>query len=87
MALPVAVTVSALLLIGSLSMQSLALHARQRADQQRHAAGQRDRLASAAMEFCSRPGTAILSAGWPSDQWDVASVCPAADPSTCARAA
>ena len=81
MALPIALTVSALLLVSSLSMQSLALHARQRADQQRHAAGQRDRLASAAMEFlqvAQGPQSCLLA--WPSDQWDAASVCPAADP-------
>ena len=81
MALPMAVTVSALLLISSLSMQSLTLHARQRVDQARHAAGQRDRLASAAMEFlqvAQGPQSCLLV--WPSDQWDVATVCPAADP-------
>ena len=81
MALPMAVTVSALLLISSLSMQSLALHARQRVDHERHAAGQRDRMASAAMEFlqvAQGPQSCLLP--WPSDEWDVASVCPASDP-------
>ena len=81
MALPVALTVSALLLFSSLSMQSLALHARQRADQDRTASGQRDRMASAAMEFLqSAHGSQSCLLAWPSDQWSVANVCPAADP-------
>ena len=81
MALPMAVTVSALLLISSLSMQSLALHARQRVDHERHAAGQRDRMASAAMEFlqvAQGPQSCLLA--WPSDQWDATTACPDAEP-------
>ena len=81
MALPIAITVSALLLVSSLSMQSLALHAQRRADQERHRSGQQDRMASAAMEFlqdAQGPQSRFLA--WPSDQWDAATVCPAADP-------
>ena len=81
MALPIALTVSALLLVSSLSMQSLAHHARRRADQDRTAAGQRDRMASAAMEFLQgAQGPQFCLLAWPSDQWDAATVCPAADP-------
>ena len=81
LALPIALTVSALLLVSSLSMQSLALHAQRRADQERHRSGQQDRMASAAMEFlqdAQGPQSCLLA--WPSDQWDAATVCPAADP-------
>ena len=81
MALPIALTVSALLLVSSLSMQSLALHAQRRADQERHTSGQRDRMASAAMEFLQdAQGQQSCLLAWSSDQWDAATVCPAADP-------
>ena len=81
MALPIALTVSALLLVSSLSMQSLALHARRRVDQERHTSVQRDRMASAAMEFLQvAQGTQSCLLAWPSDQWDKATICPAADP-------
>ena len=81
MALPIAVTVSALLLLSSLSMQSLALHANQRSHQARTAAHQRDSTASAAMEFLQHAqGEQSCLLAWPSDQWDASTVCPAADP-------
>lgn len=80
-ALPIAVSVSALLLLSSLSIQALAIHANQRSHQARTAAHQRDRTASAAMEFLQQAqGTQSCLLAWPSDQWDAASVCPAADP-------
>ena len=81
MALPIAVSVSALLLLSSLSIQALALHANQRSHQARTAAHQRDRTASAAMEFLQHAqGTQACLLAWPSDQWETTTVCPAAEP-------
>ena len=68
MALPIAVSVSAMLLLSSLSIQALALHANQRSHQARTAAHQRDRTASAAMEFLQHAqGTQACLLAWPSD--------------------
>jgi len=81
MALPIAVSVSALLLLSSLSIQSLALHASQRSHQARTAAHQLDRTASAAMEFLQHAqGTQSCLLAWPSDQWDATTACPDAEP-------
>ena len=80
MALPIAVTVSALLLLSSLSIR-LARHANQRSPQARTAAHQRDRTASAAMEVLRHAqGEQSCLLAWPSDQWDASTVCPAAEP-------
>ena len=81
MALPIAVSVSALLLVSSLSIQALAIHANQRSHQARTAAHQRDRTVSAAMEFLQHAqGTQSCLLAWPSDQWEATTVCPAAEP-------
>ena len=80
-ALPVALTASALLLISSLSIQSLGLHARQRSLQALTAAERGDRADSAAMEFLQQAqGNQACLLGWSSQQWDAASVCPTAEP-------
>ena len=70
-ALPLALTTSALLLLSSLSLQALALHARQRSSQALATAQTRDAERSLAMAFqqhaagaCLLPGFAFCGVGW-----------------------
>ncbi|WP_156918720.1 hypothetical protein [Synechococcus sp. CC9616] len=80
-ALPLALTTSSLLLLSSLSLQTLALHGQQRGRHQWQIASRRDAVRSAAMDFSqrSRAEQACLLA-WPSDQWSQLHECPTADP-------
>ena len=82
-ALPLALTTSALLLLSSLSLQTLALHGRQRSRLRLHRAHRRDALQSAAMRFLQQargPNACLL--GMPSAQWLLQGSihCPGSDP-------
>ena len=80
-ALPAAVSASALLLLSSLSLQTLALHQGQRSQVQLQRAQHTDALQSAAMVFLQQAHGAngcLLS--FPSARWSDPGVCPAADP-------
>jgi len=80
--LPLAISTSVVLLLGSASLHTLALHGRLRARQQWLATTQRDQLRSAAMTViaqASDPAQRCVLA-WPSSQWSgVAASCPEAD--------
>ena len=80
-ALPLALTTSSLLLLSSLSLQTLALHGQQRGRHQWQIASRRDAIRSVAMDFSqrSRAEQACLLA-WPSDQWPQLDGCVGADP-------
>lgn len=78
--LPMAVTASAVLLLSSLSLQTLALQARQRGRHPWHRAVGRDAAQSAAMDFARRsrgPQACLLQ--WSSDRWLDPQICPQAD--------
>lgn len=80
--LPLAITTSVVLLLGSASLHTLALHGRWRERQQWQSITQRDQLRSAAMMYldqASDPGQRCVLA-WPSSHWsELAVQCPDAD--------
>ena len=79
--LPLALSTAAILLLSSLSLQTLAMHGRQRSRQLNTAAEQADARQSVAMDFLQRASAAnrcLLA--MPSTQWGDSGVCPGADP-------
>ena len=80
--LPLAITTSVVLLLGSASLHTLALHGRWRERQQWQSITQRDQLRSAAMMVMAQaldPAQRCVLA-WSSSQWSgLASSCPEAD--------
>ena len=79
-ALPLALTTSALLLLSSLSLQTLALHARQRSRQSLATAQTRDAERSVAMAFQQHAaGAHACLLALPSSEWDGSAVCPGAN--------
>ena len=80
-ALPLALTTSALLMLSSLSLQTLALHARQRSHQALATAQTRDAERSVAMAFQQHAtGAHACLLALPSSEWDGSAVCPGANP-------
>ena len=80
-ALPLALTTSALLLLSSLSLQTLALHARQRSSQALVTAQTRDAERSVAMAFQQHAaGAHACLLALPSSEWDLPAGCPGANP-------
>ena len=81
-ALPLALTSSALLLLSSLSLQTLALHARQRSHQALAIAQTRDAERSVAMAFQQQSiGANACLLALPSPEWELPGRCPGANPS------
>ena len=81
-ALPLALTTSALLLLSSLSLQTLALHARQRSRQALATAQNRDAERSVAMVFQQHAaGAHSCLLRLPSSAWPVPDRCPDANAS------
>ena len=79
--LPIAITSSSILLLSSLSLHTLALQTRQRAQQQWHVAQRRDALLTAVMHFAQRSrGQEACLLAWPSELWPAEAACPAANP-------
>ena len=79
-ALPLALTTSALLLLSSLSLQTLALHARQRSHQAMVTAQTRDAERSVARAFQQHAASAhACLLALPSSEWDGSAVCPGAN--------
>lgn len=81
--LPIAIASSSILLLSSLSLHTLALQTRQRAQQQWHVAQRRDALHSAVMHFAQRSrGQEACLLAWPLEQWSAQAkrVCPEANP-------
>ena len=79
--LPLALSGSALLLLSSLSLQTLAMHQLQRSRHRFERVSRADAFLSAAMQFAQRSGAdqaCLLQ--WPSQQWDQPLLCPGADP-------
>ena len=79
--LPLALTTSALLLLSSMSLQTLALHARQRSRQALATAQARDAERSVAMLFqqhAAGANTCLLAL--PSAEWELTAGCPWANP-------
>ena len=82
-ALPLALTTSALLLLSSLSLQTLALHARQRSHQALGTAQTRDAERSVAMAFQQHAvGAHACLLALPSSEWVGAERCPGVDSPT-----
>ena len=80
-ALPLALTTSALLLLSSLSLQTLSLHARQRSSQALATAQTRDAERSVAMAFQQHAaGAHACLLALPSQDWNRSEVCPGANP-------
>ena len=80
-ALPLALTTSALLLLSSLSLQTLALHARLRSSQALATAQTRDAERSVAMAFQQHAaGAHACLLALPSRDWNRSEVCPGANP-------
>ena len=80
-ALPLALTTSALLLLSSLSLQTLALHARQRSHQALATAQTRDAERSVAMAFQQRAaGAHACLLAFPSSEWEASEACPGMNP-------
>ena len=80
-ALPAALSASALLLLSSLSLQTLALHGQQRSQVQLQRAQRTDAAQSAAMAFLQQAhGANGCLLTFPSARWSDPGVCPAADP-------
>ena len=80
-ALPLALTTSALLLLSSLSLQTLALRARQRSSQALATAQTRDAERSVAMAFQQRAaGAHACLLALPSPEWERSERCPGANP-------
>ena len=79
--LPMALTLSAVLLLSSLSLQTLSLHARQRGHHPWQRAEQFDAAQSAAMDFARRShGAQACLLHWSSQHWGDPQVCPQSDP-------
>ena len=77
LALPLALTTSALLMLSSLSLQTLALHARQRSSQALATAQTRDAERSVAMAFQQHAvGAHACLLALPSSVWDSSEHCP-----------
>jgi len=80
-ALPLALTTSALLMLSSLSLQTLALHARQRSSQALAIAQTRDAERSVAMAFQQHAvGAHACLLALPSSEWDLSAGCPGLNP-------
>ena len=80
-ALPLALTTSALLLLSSLSLQTLALHARQRSRQALTNAKTRDAERSVAMVFQQHAaGAHACLLALPSSEWAASGSCPGVNP-------
>ena len=80
-ALPLALTTSALLLLSSLSLQTLALHARQRSRQALATAQARDAERSVAMAFQQHAaGARACLLAFHSSEWDGSEHCPGVNP-------
>ena len=80
-ALPLALTTSALLLLSSLSLQTLALHARQRSRQALAIAQTRDAEGSVAMTFQQHAvGAHACLLALPSSEWEGSERCPGLNP-------
>jgi len=80
-ALPLALTTSALLLLSSLSLQTLALHARQRSSQALATAQIRDAEHSVAMAFHQHAaGAHACLLALPSSEWALSTGCSGANP-------
>ena len=81
LALPLALTTSALLLLSSLSLQTLALHARQRSRQALATAQTRDAEHSVAMVFQQHAaGANACLLALPSPEWEGSEQCPGVNP-------
>ena len=79
--LPLALTTSALLLLSSMSLQTLALHARQRSRQALATARARDAERSVAMVFHQHAaGANACLLALPSAEWELTAGCPLANP-------
>jgi hypothetical protein len=79
--LPLALSTAAVLLLSSLSLQTLAMHGRQRSRQLLTTAEQADARQSVAMDFLQRAsGTNHCLLALPSAQWGDSGVCSGADP-------
>ena len=79
--LPLALSTATVLLLSSLSLQTLAMHGRQRSRQLLTTAERADARQSVAMDFVQRASAAnrcLLAL--PSTQWGDSGVCPGADP-------
>ena len=80
-ALPLALTTSALLLLSSLSLQTLALYTRQRSHQALAIAQTRDAERSVAMRFQQHAaGVHACLLALPSSEWDRSGRCPGVNP-------
>ena len=80
-ALPLALTTSALLLLSSLSLQTLALQARQRSSQTLATAKIRDVEQSVAMAFQQHAASAhACLLALPSSEWELSMDCPGLNP-------
>ena len=80
-ALPLALTTSALLLLSSLSLQTLALHARQRSRQALAIAQTLDAEGSVAMAFQQHAaGAHACLLALPSSEWESSERCPGENP-------
>ena len=80
-ALPLALTTSALLLLSSLSLQTLALHSRQRSSHALATAQTRDAERSVAMAFQQHAaGAHACLLAFPSSEWALSTGCPGANP-------
>ena len=81
LALPLALATSALLLLSSLSLQTLALHARQRSSQVLATAQTRDAERSVAMAFQQHAvGAHACLLALPASEWDGSEHCPGVNP-------
>ena len=79
--MPLALSTAAVLLLSSLSLQTLAMHGRQRSRQLFTTAEQADARQSVAMDFLQRAsGSNRCLWGLSSSQWVDAGVCSGADP-------
>ena len=79
--MPLALTSSALLLLSSLSLQTLALHARQRSRQAMAIAQTLDAERSVAMAFQQHAaGVDACLLALPSSEWELSAGCPGANP-------
>ena len=79
--LPLALSTAAVMLLSSLSLQTLAMHGRQRSRQLSTTSEQADARQSVAMDFLQRASAAnrcLLAVS--SSQWGDSGLCPGADP-------
>ena len=80
-ALPLALTSSAVVLLSSMSLQTLALHARQRSSQALAIAQTRDAERSVAMAFQQHAaGAHVCLLALPSSEWKGSEQCPGVNP-------